>query len=84
MGNKLQTLQIIYNMVKNDIKPSMSNILPNEIIAQQHLPWDEIVRHLNELQAEGYINMKPVSPAIFSITDKGFLYASSLNTITAS
>lgn len=84
MENKLQTLQVIYDLVKNDIKPSMSIIHPNKIISRQHFPWDEIVDHLNELQADGYINMKPVSPAFVSITDKGFEFASSLYNVISS
>lgn len=79
MENKLQTLQVIYDLVKNDSKPSMSNIRTNEIISRLHFPWDEIVLHLNELENDGYIIMKQLSTAVISITEKGFEFASTLN-----
>ncbi len=81
MENKFQTLQLIYEMVKNDIKPSMHNILPNEIISRQHLPWDEIVNHLNELHKEGYVFMKQSSPVIITLTEKGFQYIAGLQPV---
>ena len=74
MENKIQTLQVIYELVKKDIKPSTSNIHPNEILSRLHLPWDEIVNHLNALQTDGLIILKQLSVAVINITDKGFQY----------
>ena len=82
MENKFQTLRVIYEMVKNNIKPSMRNILPNEIISRQHFPWDEIINHLNELHREEYIVMKKSSPAIVTITGKGFEFIAHLRTVS--
>ncbi len=83
MEYKWQTLQVIYDLVKNDNKPSMSNITTNKIILCQHYPWDEIVLYLNELTNEGHIIMKQLNTAVASITDKGFQFASSNNIVTA-
>jgi len=83
MENKYQTLQVIYELVKNDGKPSMSNILPNEIISRQRLPWDQIVDHLHALTNEEYIVMKQSSPAVITITDKGFQHIVSLQLVSS-
>ena len=72
MENKYLTLQTIFDLVKNDANPTMGIIKPAEIITRQNFPWDEIVIHLNELQGEGLVNIKQVSTAVISITDKGF------------
>jgi predicted transcriptional regulator len=74
MENKFRTLQVIYELVKNDIRPTMSIIHPNEIISRQPLPWDQIVADLHELQNEEYISMKQFSTAVISITEKGFQF----------
>ncbi len=81
MENKFQTLQVIYEMIKNDFKPSTHNILPNEIISRQHFPWDEIINHLNELHSEDYIVMKKSFPVIVTITDRGFQFIASLRPV---
>ena len=82
MGNKYQTLHLIYDLVKNDTKPSMTIFHPNEIISRQHFPWDEIVRHLNELKTEGHIAMNQTSPAIITITEKGFEFIANLRPVS--
>jgi len=81
MENKYLTLQVIYEMVKNDIKPTSTNILPNEIISRQHFPWDEIVNHLTQLHNEEYIVMKQSSPSIVTITEKGFQFIADLQAV---
>ena len=81
MENRFQTLQVIYELVKNDNMPSKSNIRPNEIISRQRLPWDQIVDHLNALNNEEYIIMNQSSPAVITITDKGFQHIVSLQII---
>ena len=74
MENKFLTLQTIYNMVKNNPHPTTSLLQSNELILRQNFPWDEVVNHLNELQAEGLVIMKQLSVAAISITEKGLQY----------
>ena len=71
MDNKLLTLHTIYNLVKDNPRPTASLLPTNELILRQNFPWDEVVNHLNELQAEGYVTMKQLSVAAVSITEKG-------------
>ena len=74
MENKYQTLQTIYEMVKNDSHPTSRIVYPNEIIVRQSFPWDESVKHLDELQSENLVEILQLSPAAIFITDKGFQY----------
>ncbi len=74
MQNKYLTLQTIYELVKNDAHPTSSVLHPNEIIVRQQFPWDESVKHLDELQSENLINILQHSPAIIFITELGFQY----------
>lgn len=74
MENKYHTLQTIYELVKNDPHPTTSVIYPNEIIVRQNLPWDESVKHLDELKSENLVDILQHSPAMIFITDKGFQY----------
>lgn len=78
MENKYLTLQTIFELVKNDANPTLSIVHPNEIIVRQNLPWDEIVNHLAELQAEGHIIIKQLSTAGIFITHIGFQFIASL------
>ena len=71
MENKWATLHTIYNTVKDNRHPTTSLLQPNELILRQNFSWDEVVNHLNELQAEGYVTMKQLSVAAVSITEKG-------------
>lgn len=74
MENKLLTLHTIYDLVKDNPHPTTSLLQSNELILRQNFPWDEVVNHLNELQAEGLVIMKQLSVAAISITDKGLQY----------
>ena len=74
MENKYQTLQTIYELVKNDAHPTSSVIYPNEIIVRQNFPWDESIKHLDELKSENLVDIFQHSPAVIFITDKGFEY----------
>ncbi len=68
------TLHVIYDLVKNNPHPTTSLLPTNELILRLDFPWDEVVNHLKELQAEGFIIMKQLSVAAISITDKGLKY----------
>jgi predicted transcriptional regulator len=74
MQSKYQTLQTIYELVKNDSHPTSRVVHPNEIIVRQNFPWDESVKHLEELRSENLINMMLQSPAVIFITELGFRY----------
>jgi predicted transcriptional regulator len=74
MENKLLTLLTIYDLVGNNPHPTTSLLLSNELILRQNFPWDEVVNHLNELEAEGLVIMKQLSVAAISITEKGLQY----------
>lgn len=74
MENKYKTLFEIYEMVKNDANPTSSVIHPSEIILRQYFPWDEIVKYLDELKSDNYINILNHSPAVIFITQKGIQY----------
>ena len=74
MENKYQTLQTIFELVKNDSHPTSHSVYPNEIIVRQNFPWDESVKHLDELQSENLVEILHLSPAVIFITDKGFQY----------
>jgi len=73
MENKYQTLQTIYELVKNDAHPTSRVIHPNEIIVRQNFAWDEIVKYLDELKAEN-IAILQHSPAVIFITEQGFQF----------
>ncbi len=74
MQSKYQTLQTIYELVKNDSHPTSRVVHPNEIIVRQNFPWDESVKHLEELRSERLINILLHSPAVIFITELGFQY----------
>lgn len=78
MENKYHTLQTIYELVKNDAHPTSSVVYPNEIIVRQSFPWDESVKHLDELKSENLVDILQHSPAVIFITDKGFQYVLSV------
>lgn len=83
MENKYQTLQTIYELVKNDAHPTSSVLYPNEIIVRQNFPWDESVKHLDELRSENLINILHHSPAVILITEQGFQYILSVRNKSA-
>ena len=80
MENKYNTLQTIFELVKNDPHPTSSVIHPNEIIVRQQYPWDDIIKYLNELKSEKLIDILLHSPAVIFITDAGLQYILSTKT----
>jgi len=57
MENKYHTLRTIYDLVKNDARPTSSIVHPNEIIVRQNFPWDESVKYLDELRSENLVEI---------------------------
>ena len=76
MNSKLETLHIIFDMVKNKRQPTSVVVPGNELILSQKGAWDEIVKNLNELHENGYVQLQQVSTMFVSITEKGFDYMS--------
>ena len=71
MENKYQALQVIYDLVKDDPRPTSSALFPNEIIVRQPFAWDEVVVYLNQLRDENLIHVLLQSPTMIYLTDKG-------------
>ncbi len=72
--NKYQTLQTIFELVKNDAHPTSKLLHPNEIIVRQNFPWDESIKHLDELRSENLIDILQHSPAVIFITELGLQF----------
>lgn len=79
MQKKYQTLQTIFELVKNDANPTSRVIYPNEIIVRQNFPWDECVKYLDELKAESLIDVLQHSPAVILLTELGYKYILAAN-----
>ncbi len=75
MLERYQTLRTIYELVKNDDQPMLSNVNPREIILRQQFGWDVIVTHLHELKQEGFVEILQLNIAQISLTGKGLEYA---------
>lgn len=81
MENKWVTLQAIYNIIKDDPHPTNSLLPTNDLILRQNFPWDEVVSHLNELQADGLVTLKQLSVAVISITEKGLQFLADITPV---
>jgi predicted transcriptional regulator len=77
MENKYSTLYTIYELVKNESDPTAVILHTAEIIIRQHLPWNEIGQHLNELREEGLIEIRQLNTAVIYITTKGLRFCTS-------
>lgn len=75
MLERYQTLRTIYELVKNDDQPMLSNVNPREIILRQQFGWDVIVTHLHELKQEGFVEILQLNIAQIYLTGKGLEYA---------
>lgn len=76
MNSKLETLHILYYLVKDKRRPTTIMLPGSEIILRQKAGWDEVIKNLNELQDSGYLQMQQSSSMFVSITQKGFDYMS--------
>ena len=75
MLERYQTLRTIYELVRNDDQPMLSNVNPREIILRQQFGWDVIVTHLYELKQEGLVEILQRNIAQISLTGKGLEHA---------
>lgn len=71
MENKYQALQVIYDLVKDDPRPTSSALFPNEIVVKQPFAWDEVIVYLNQLKDENLIYVLQHGPTMIYLTDKG-------------
>jgi hypothetical protein len=75
MLERYQTLQTIYDLVRNHDQPTLSAVNPREIILRLHFGWDVIVTHLYELKQEGLVEILQLNIAQISLTGKGLQLA---------
>lgn len=71
MEPKFETLNIVYELIKEKQDPTQTVLTINELLLHQNRPWDELVFHLEELNKEGCIILHQLSVAVVSITNKG-------------
>ncbi len=76
MEQRYATLKTIYEIVKNESKPTTYNITTRQIILRQMRPWDNIMQHLEELASEELIILQQPGMTI-CITEKGIEKAKS-------
>jgi len=74
--DKFQTLHAIFNLVKEHPAHTTPLLQTNELLLRQDLPWDEVSRHLGELQEEGFIVLRQSPASVISLTAKGIDYLS--------
>jgi len=77
MDPHYQTLQTIYNIVKNDTQPTTYLCSTRDIILRQISGWSSIEKHLELLEMEKLIVVKKLDRVVVCITSAG------INTIQA-
>jgi len=71
MEEAYQTLQTIFEIVKNDPNPQTYLCSPREIILRQFEGWDIIERHLQALAEQDLVVLKRLDKIAISITQRG-------------
>ncbi|HKH63287.1 MAG TPA: hypothetical protein VKA49_20740 [Flavitalea sp.] len=71
MAPQYQTLQTIYNIVKNDPQPTTYLCSTREIILRQEAGWSSIEKHLEMLEKEKLIVIKKLDRVVVCITSAG-------------
>lgn len=71
MTPEYQTLQTIYNIVKNDPQPTTYLCSTREIILRQEAGWSSIEKHLEMLANENLIVIKKLDRVVVCITSAG-------------
>jgi hypothetical protein len=83
MEQKYQTLQTIYELVKDDTQPHTYPCNPREIIVRQLFGWDAIKQHLDLLAIEELITVKQLGSVAICITQAGLDKIKSLLSVSA-
>ena len=71
MTPEYQTLQTIYNIVRNDPQPTTYLCSTREIILRQAAGWSSIEAHLEILEKEKLIVIKKLDRVVVCITPAG-------------
>lgn len=71
MAPEYQTLQTIYNIVKNDPQPTTYLCSTRDIILRQVAGWSSIEKHLELLEKEKLIIIKKLDRVVVCITSHG-------------
>jgi hypothetical protein len=71
MAPEYQTLQTIYNIVKNDPQPTTYLCSTREIILRQEAGWSSIEKHLEILEKENLVVIKKLDRVVVCITFAG-------------
>ncbi|HVZ95462.1 MAG TPA: hypothetical protein VG847_01200 [Chitinophagaceae bacterium] len=71
MEEAYQTLQTIFEIVKNDPNPQTYLCSPREIILRQFAGWDVIEKHLHILAEQELVVLKHLDKIAISITQRG-------------
>jgi hypothetical protein len=83
MEKQYDTLQTIYNIVKDDSQPHTYLCNTREIIVRQLIGWDDIKTHLELLAQEELILIRQLGSVAISITQAGLEKARSMVRISA-
>lgn len=71
MDNRFNTLQTLYNIVKEAQHPELYQCTAREMILHSTFNWELIHKHLLALAEEELIYIRQMDPLHFSITLKG-------------
>ncbi|MBC7830369.1 MAG: hypothetical protein H7122_21710 [Chitinophagaceae bacterium] len=71
MDPQYQTLQTIYDIVKNDAQPTTYLCSTRDIILRQIAGWSSIEKHLELLEMEKLIIIKKLDRVVICITSAG-------------
>lgn len=71
MDPRYQTLETIYNIVKNDAHPTTYLCSTRDIILRQVSGWTAIEKHLEQLESEKLIVIKKLDRVVVCITTEG-------------
>jgi hypothetical protein len=71
MESHYKTLQTIFNITKEDPRPTTYKCRPREIILRQFQDWSFIQQHLQQLEAENMILTRQEETLVIFITVSG-------------
>jgi DNA-binding MarR family transcriptional regulator len=71
MEDHYKTLQVIYDIIKEEPNPETYKCRPREIILRQYLTWPAIEQNLKQLEEEGMVSIKQEDTLLISITTRG-------------
>lgn len=71
MEDHYKTLQVIYDIIREEPNPETYKCRPREIILRQYLSWQAIEQNLKSLEEEGMVTIGQEDTMIICITAKG-------------